>query len=196
MRGLENRHVVKDVRITAEDGGDLAQARLPCGAVDGERRCRGQDFCLGVLGGEVGGGVFLFGADLLLGLHLFERVESLAVAAVRGEPQAALDGGAVVGERQRDSGERAVAVRVMRVVERGRAEPYLDIGRARMRGVRGGDGAVLCGDGHVLCVIDGVAEVVGLLRGGLRVIGRRVTELRDGAVKFGVHDLEEDRIGW
>ena len=112
--------------------GELAQAVLPGGAVDDEGGRREARTCgwLGFVAGEVGGGVFFLGADLLLGLDLEVAVERFAVAAVGGEPEAARDGGAVVGEGQRDGGEGAVAMVAVGVVLGGRAEADLDIGDA------------------------------------------------------------------
>ncbi len=72
--------------------GELAQAVLPGGAVDDESGRWREQVGYGLFAGEVGGGVFFLGADLLLGLDLQVAVERFAVAAVGGEPEAAGEG--------------------------------------------------------------------------------------------------------
>ena len=94
--------VEEDVGELLEEAGELAEAVLPGGPVDDERRARGAGWRWAVglvgLGAEVGGGVLFLGADLLVGLDLEVAVDGSAVAAVGGVPEAAGDGGAVVGE--------------------------------------------------------------------------------------------------
>ena len=55
--------------------------------VDGEGRGGGEEVVGGLLGGEVGGDVFLLGADLLLGFDFEEGIEGASVASVGGEPE-------------------------------------------------------------------------------------------------------------
>jgi hypothetical protein len=47
MRGLQDDGVVEDVGVAGGRRGDLAQARLPRGAVDGERRYGRQEILSG-----------------------------------------------------------------------------------------------------------------------------------------------------
>ncbi len=107
---------------------------LPGGAVDVERGRWGKDgggaAGLGGLGAEVAGDVFFLGADLLLGLDFEVAVEGSAVAAVGGVPEAAGEGGAVVGDGERDGGEGGVAVVAVGVVLGGRADADLDVSHA------------------------------------------------------------------
>ena len=99
MRGLEDDVVEQNVGIRAEDGADFAQPPLPQGPVELQRLSGGQHFRFSLLGRKVGRGIFFLGPHLLLGLDLQQRVERLAVSAVCGVPEGALDGGAVVGKR-------------------------------------------------------------------------------------------------
>ena len=194
MRGLQRDHVVVDGGVLAENRADLAQALLPRGAVEVQRRGRRQQIVTGLFAGEVGRGVFFLGADLLLGLHLLECIERVAIAAVGGIPERALNGHAVIRKRQREGGERAGAVRVMRVVERRRADTYLHIRCARMARARVCDGAVLRGDYDVLRIGHGVADEVGLLWSFLAGLCGRIAELGERAVHLVFHRLHEDWI--
>ena len=120
-----------------EDAGELAQAVLPGSAVDDQsRRWREHGGC-GLFAREVGGGIFFFGANLLLGLDLQVAVERFGVAAVGGEPEAAREGVAVVGEGERDGREGAVAMVAVGVVFGGGAEADLHVGHAAAALVRG-----------------------------------------------------------
>ncbi len=132
--GLEADGVVEDVGELLEEGGELAQAGLPLGAVfhercaGGESGVDGDERGVGGLFGEVGGGVFFFGADLLLGLDLEEAVEGAAVAAVGGVPERVRERGGVVGERQRNGGEGGVAMVPWVLSWASVAEADLDVG--------------------------------------------------------------------
>ena len=95
-RGLERGGVGEDVGELGEEGGELAEARLPRGAdlasLASSGGLGGRTDLRGWLGGEVGGGVFFLGADLLLGLDFEIAVEGAGVAAVGGEPEASARG--------------------------------------------------------------------------------------------------------
>ena len=140
MRGLQDGHVVVDIRIAAEDRADLAQARLPRGAVERQRRGGGEHFALRLLGGEVRGGVLLLGTNLLLCLYLFQRIQRLAISAIGGEPESPFNRRAVIGERQWQRGERTGAVDAVGVVLRRRAEAHLHVRSADVAAVGGGEG--------------------------------------------------------
>ena len=190
--GLKGDVVEEDLGILLEDAGELAKAILPGVAVDDENR-RGREQIIGrlVFIGEVCGTVLFFGADLLLGLHLEVAVEGFGVAAVGGEPEAASEGGSVVGQGERDGGECAVAMVAVGVVLGWGAEANLDVGDAAATLVRGNDGAKLRGHGNAVGVGDGIAEEVGLgLLGG---IGRVVSEGVHRAMQLGLHGVDEDR---
>ncbi len=128
--GLEGDVVEEDVGVLLEEAGEFAQAVLPGGAVDDQDGRWREHGCCGFFAGEVGRAVFFLGADLLLGLDLQVAVEGLAVAAVGGEPEAAGEGVAVVGEGERDGGEGAVAMVAVGVVFGGGAEADLNVGDA------------------------------------------------------------------
>ncbi len=153
----------------------------------------------GCLFGEVGGGVFFLGADLLLGFDLEEAVEGAAVAAVGGEPEAAREGFAVVGEGQRDGGEGGVAMGAVGVVLGFVAEPDLHIGGAVAALVEAGEGAELGVHADRVSVRDGVADEVGFgLRLGFSFCvrgGRGAAERAHGAGEFGLERLHEDGVG-
>ncbi len=87
--GFERYVVEEDVRVLLEDGGEFAKAPLPGVAVDDQGWRGGKQLCRGFFAGEVGGGIFFFGTDLLLGFDFEVAVERAAVAAVGGEPEAA-----------------------------------------------------------------------------------------------------------
>ena len=90
--------VGKYVGKLREELGDFAQALLPRSAIDDQRRRRGKQVRLWLFHAEVGRGVFLFGAHLLLGLDLEVAVERAGIAAIGGVPERARDGVAVVGQ--------------------------------------------------------------------------------------------------
>ena len=144
----------------------LSQAALSTGKGGGG----GEHGGCRLLGGEVGGAVFFLGAHLLLGLHLQEAVERLGVAAIGGEPEAALDGVAVVGKGQRDGRQGAGAMVAVGVVLFGGADAELNVGGAAAALAGEGDGSELRGQVEVVGVGDGVAEEVGLgLLGGVGI---------------------------
>ena len=107
---------------------------------------------------------------------------------VGGEPEAAGDGVTVVGEGEGDGGEGGVAVVAVGIVLGRGAEADLDVGHATAGLVRGDDGAVLGVDADAVGIGDGVADEVGFrLRVG-------ATEGGHGAVKLGVHGLQQDIV--
>ena len=177
--GLHSDGVVEDVGVLLEERGEIAEAVGPCGLGflgQIERRAGGKEGFDGALDGEVGRGVLLLGANLLVGLDLEIGVESAGIAAVGGEPEGAGEGGAVVGEGEGDGGEGGVAVVAVGIVFGGGADADLDVGHAAAHLVGGGDGAEAGGDGDGVGVGDGVADEVRLR--GLRLVGRGCCELR------------------
>lgn len=188
--GLEGDVVEEDIGELLEGAGEIAEAGFPGGLVDGKGWRGWEEIGFGnaVAGfdGEVAGGVFFFGSDLLLGFDFEEAVEGFGVAAIGGEPEAAGEGGAVVGEGEGDGGECGVAVVAVGVVLVGAAEADLDVGDATAAFAGGGDGSVLGADVDAFCVGDGVADEVGPgLLGGVGAEGAH------GAVEFRVHGVDE-----
>ena len=181
--------------------GEVAEAVGPdgfCGFVEVERGAGGEELPGGGLDGEVSRGVFLPGADLLVGLDLEVAVEGAGVAAVGGVPEGPGEGFAVVGEGEGDGGEGGVAVVAVGVVFGGGADPDLDVGHAAAALVRGGEGAEAGGHGDGGRVRDGVADEVGARRlGGLgrsRGLGG-AAEGGHGAGEFGLHGVDQDGVG-
>ena len=187
----EDDEVLVDVRVVAKEFGEGAEAVLPGGAVKFDWRGGLSDGELGLFLAEVGGVVFLLGANFGLGLDAEEVVEGGAVAGGGGQPEGACEGVAVVGEGQGRGVDGGTAVVAVGVVELGRAEADLDIGGARVVGGAGEQGAVLRLDGGRLGISDGIAEEVGRNL----VLIALAAELGEGAVQLGVHDVEKDGGG-
>ena len=128
----EQDEVAIDVGVVAEDARNGADALFPCGAVDGDGRRRLGDGDLWWLGGEVGRGVFFFGADLGFGLDAQVVVDGVAVAAVGGDPERTGEGLAVVDDGQLDGVDCGAAMVAVGVVELGRTDADLDVGNAHV----------------------------------------------------------------
>ena len=78
---------------------------------------------------EIGRGVFFLGADLGLGLDAEVVIEGGAVAGVGGEPEGTRESFAVVAERKLQAVDGRAAMRAVGVVELGRADADLHVGR-------------------------------------------------------------------
>ena len=103
------------------------------------------------------------------------------------------EGVAIVCERERHGGEGAVAMIAVGVVFSLSAEADLYVGDAAAALVRDGDGAELRGHNDTVGVGDGVTEEVGLRL--LGSVGGGVAERVHGAVKLGLHGVDEQRCG-
>src|ERR1019366_1489073 len=101
---------------------ELTDAALPLGLILHQLRTRRELWIdrhqrvSRSLPGEVGRRIFFLGADLLLRLDLQKAVQRAAITAIRRVPKAAGEGHAIIRERQRHGGERAVAMRAVGVV--------------------------------------------------------------------------------
>ena len=80
---------------------------------------------------EVGRSVLLFGANLGFGLDAQIVIERVAVAGICGQPKGSLESLAIVAQRHLHAVDSRTAMRAMRVVERGAADPNLHVGNAR-----------------------------------------------------------------
>ena len=160
----------EDQRILAERRRQPAQPVFPRGGVErvGGRRI---DMYLRLLAREVGRRLVVLDLGRGVGAGARQRLGRLPVGAVGAAPQLEADRRFGVGQRQVDAGDAradvAVAAQRVRVVEGVVADADFDRRGTGLRLVAAQQRAVRCGEARRPRVVDGVADEVGGILGGL-----------------------------
>ncbi len=164
MRGLQNRHVIRNLLMRPEDRRNLPQPLLPRCLVQCQRRLRSHNLRLRLFSRKIRRLVLFLRPNLLLRLHLLQRIQRLAVPSVRRIPKRPLDGRLVIRQRQRQRRQRTRSVRPMRVIQRRRPQPHLHIRRSRVTARRLRDCPKLRGNIDRLGIRHGITQEIWLER--------------------------------